>query len=272
MENRTAHILIFDGFADWEPASALAELRRTFGFSVQTVGGTRNVVTSMGGIRVLPDLSISEFQPQLTGILILPGGEVWMRGEIQDVTSLIKGTIEAGRPVAAICAATLSLAHAGLLDDRQHTSNGHTFIPKYVPKYRGQKLYQRGRAVTDGNVITANGLAPFAFAAEIFRKMAPDRENDIATYEALYSRGLLDDLQNGKPDWKKRLVSVEIKPDHLYSPQEVAAVLSVSYDTAARIMGRMTRVGNLAKPRANKRLLRIKGSDLRAYIQDKLEG
>ena len=45
MENRTAHILVFDGFADWEPASALAELRGTFGFSVQTVGVTKNVVT-----------------------------------------------------------------------------------------------------------------------------------------------------------------------------------------------------------------------------------
>jgi hypothetical protein len=58
----------------------------------------------------------------------------------------------------------------------------------------------------------------------------------------------------------------------MYSPHEVAAVLSVSYDTATRIMGRMKRVANLAKPRAKKRLLRIKGSDLRAYIQYKLEG
>lgn len=193
MKNRTAHILVFDGFADWEPASALAELRRTFEFAVQTVGFTRNVVTSMGGIRVLPDLPISEFQPHLTSILILPGGDAWMRGEIEEVAGLTKSLTEAGKPVAAICAATLSLAHAGLLDNRRHTSNGHSFIPKYVPNYQGQGLYQRVRAVTDGNVITANGLAPFAFAAEIFRKIAPDRENDIATYEALYSRGLLDD-------------------------------------------------------------------------------
>jgi hypothetical protein len=84
------------------------------------------------------------------------------------------------------------------------------------------------------------------------------------------------DLLNVPPkkrqEWKTREVSVEIKPDHLYSPQEFAAVLSVSYDTATRIMGRMKRVANLAKPRAKKRLLRIKGSDLRAYIQTKLEG
>src|SRR5262249_51023610 len=160
-----AYIFIFDGFADWEPASALAELRRTFGFSVQTVGLTRNAVTSMGGMKVLPDRPISEAQLDLANVLILPGGDAWMRGEIEEVTSFIKAFAEAGKPVAAICAATLSLAHAGLLDNHRHTSNGDGFIAKYVPKYRGQELYQRVRAVTDENVITANGLAPFAFAA-----------------------------------------------------------------------------------------------------------
>lgn len=192
MQKHTAYLFIFDGFADWEPASALAELRRTFEFSVQTVGLTRSVVTSMGGIKVLPDLAISEAEPERTNILILPGGDAWMRGEIEPVTAFIKALTEAGRPVAAICAATLSLAHAGLLNDHRHTSNGNGFIAKYVLSYRGQKLYQRMRAVTDGNVITANGLAPFAFAAAIFRSVAPGRENDIARYEALYSRGLLD--------------------------------------------------------------------------------
>lgn len=193
MDDRTAYVFIFDGFADWEPASALAELRRTFGFSVRTVGLTRNSVTSMGGLKVQPDLQISDARPELTDILILPGGDAWTRGEISDVTTFVRGIRNAGCPVAAICAATLSLAHAGLLDDHRHTSNGSRFIPEYVPKYNGHKLYQRLRAVSDGNVITANGLAPFAFAAEIFRAVAPDRASDIATYEALYSRGLLDD-------------------------------------------------------------------------------
>ena len=192
MKNRTAYVFIFDGFADWEPASALAELRRTFGFSVQTVGLKRNAVTSMGGMKVLPDRAISEAQLDPASVLILPGGDAWMRREIEEVTTFIRAFAETGRPVAAICAATLSLAHAGLLDNHQHTSNGSGFIAKHVPNYRGQELYRRVRAVTDGNVITANGLAPFAFAAEIFRSVAPDRENDIVTYETLYSRGLLD--------------------------------------------------------------------------------
>jgi len=71
--------------------------------------------------------------------------------------------------------------------------------------------------------------------------------------------------------WKKRRTTVEIKPDHLYSPREVAAVLSVSYDTGVRIMTRMKRSANFAAPRAKKRLLRVKGSDLRDYINGKLE-
>jgi len=47
-------------------------------------------------------------------------------------------------------------------------------------------------AVRDRGVITANGLAPFAFAAEIFRELAPEREQDITMYEKLYGRGVLD--------------------------------------------------------------------------------
>ena len=76
--------------------------------------------------------------------------------------------------------------------------------------------------------------------------------------------------RENKQSWKRRLGSVEIKSDHLYSPKEVAVVLSVSYDTAARIMSRMKRSANLAKPHAKKRLLRVRGSDLRDYIQGKL--
>jgi hypothetical protein len=77
-------------------------------------------------------------------------------------------------------------------------------------------------------------------------------------------------LHENARSWKKRLGSVEIKSDHLYSPKEVASVLSVSYDTAVRTMSRMKRSANLAKPHAKKRLLRVKGSDLRDYIQGKL--
>jgi putative intracellular protease/amidase len=189
----TAFVFIFDGFADWEPASAMAELRRTFGFSVKTFALASNPIVSMGGLKVTPDLHSKEIRPDSADILILPGGDRWTRGEIPEISGLVRAVHQAARPVAAICAATLALAHAGLLNHHRHTSNGDGFIAKYVPTYSGRDLYTKVLAVKDRNVITANGLAPFAFAAEIFRAVAPDRQDDIATYEALYSRGLLDD-------------------------------------------------------------------------------
>ena len=82
---------------------------------------------------------------------------------------------------------------------------------------------------------------------------------------------LLNMQVEAQQNWKKRRVDVELNPDYLYSPREVAAVLSVSYDTAVRVMQRMKRSANLASPRAKKRLLRVKGSDLRDYIQGTLE-
>ena len=188
----TAYVLVQSGYADWEPASALAELRRTFGFSVRTIGLTAGTVESMGGLKVTPDLALPAFAPESAEILILPGGESWTGGEVPEVSEAIRAMVSLSRPVAAICAATLALAHCGLLDDHLHTSNGKNFIGKYVPSYRGEEFYRASPSVRDRSIITANGLAPFAFAAEIFRALAPERERDIETYQKLYSRGLLD--------------------------------------------------------------------------------
>ena len=178
MAQPTAYVLLIDGYADWEAASALAELRRTFGFAVRTVGISRDHVLSMGGLRVAPDMALAQFRPASAEILILPGGDARMAGELPGLSALLAEMAASGRPIAAICAATLACAHAGLLDDRAHTSNGRGFIEKYVPQYRGQRLYRPHKAVAGGGVITANGLAPFAFAAEIFRTLAPDRADD----------------------------------------------------------------------------------------------
>lgn len=193
MATRTAYVFVFDGFADWEPASALAELRRTFGFVVKTFALATHPIVSMGGLKVMPELRLQEIRPDVADVLILPGGDMWMGGKVDEIAGLIKAVHSTACPIAAICAATLPLAYADLLNEHRHTSNGEGFIAKYVPTYRGRDLYAKAPSVRDRNVITANGLAPFAFAAEIFRAVAPDRAADIAIYEALYSRGLLDD-------------------------------------------------------------------------------
>jgi len=46
------HVLVFDGFADWEPAYALAELRRRGHYEVIAVGFDDETVTSMGCVSI----------------------------------------------------------------------------------------------------------------------------------------------------------------------------------------------------------------------------
>jgi len=120
-----------------------------------------------------------------------------------------------------------------------------------------------------GTMSLSNNEVPTLSNVSSRKNYAPDNPDLTKVGQEIYR--LLSAPPKKRQAWKKRMVNVEIKPDHMYSPTEVGAVLSVSYDTATRIMGRMRRIANLANPRAKKRLLRIKGSDLRAYIQDKLE-
>jgi putative intracellular protease/amidase len=170
--SQAVHVLVFDGFADWEPAHALAELRRWGKRSVVAVGFDPEPVTSMGGLRVVPDRALSDIHPSEMEILIVPGGDFWESAYPQaEVNRVLTELIAARVPIAAICAGTLAIARAGLLNDRRHTSNLPGYIAEHVPDYSGAALYEAVPAVNDHGVITASGLAPVDFAREIFKEL-----------------------------------------------------------------------------------------------------
>jgi putative intracellular protease/amidase len=70
---KAVYLLVFDGFADWEPAHAVAELRREGQYRVEIVATTREPVASMGGISVLPSRTVVEVDADDVAIFILPG-------------------------------------------------------------------------------------------------------------------------------------------------------------------------------------------------------
>lgn len=170
--SQAVHVLVFEGFADWEPAHALAELRRSGNRSVVAVGFDLEPVTSMGGLRVVPDRALDVIRPSEIEILILPGGDFWERSYPQaDLNQVLNDLVRKGVPIAAICAGTLAVARAGLLNDRRHTSNMPDYIGEHYPDYTGSSLYEAVPAVNDNGVITASGLAPVEFAREIFKQL-----------------------------------------------------------------------------------------------------
>jgi putative intracellular protease/amidase len=171
--DRAVYVIVFDGFADWEPAHALAELRRWGKRVVRSVGFTRDPVTSMGGLRVLPDLAITGIRTDDIELLIIPGGDMWQTGAYprEALESLIASLLERETPVAAICAGTLALARTGALNDRRHTSNMRPYLSTHVSEYSGTDHYVDVLAVRDRHVITASGLGSVDFAREIFAEL-----------------------------------------------------------------------------------------------------
>lgn len=164
----TVYFLVFDGFADWQAALALCEIRRPGDWQVQTVGFTSAPVVSMGGLRVQPDLPLAKVESERAALLIVPGGHLWQRGEGASSVALIRRLHEGGAPIAAIDSGVLALARAGLLDACRHTGNWPGQIAAQVPGYRGDDQYDSSvLAVSDGGVISASHLGSVEFAREV---------------------------------------------------------------------------------------------------------
>jgi putative intracellular protease/amidase len=197
--DKSVCVLVFDGMADWEAAYALAELRRWGKRRVVSVGFSREPVHTMGGLTVAPDIALEELDSRDVGLLILPGGDAWEGTDYprRDLETLLGRLIAAETPVAAICAGTLALARAGILNDRLHTSTLRTDLAHHAPEYRGQEHYRDAPAVVDGCVITASGLAPVDFARAIFAKLSVFSQSDEQLWFDMYN--MADCLPSVKP-------------------------------------------------------------------------
>jgi putative intracellular protease/amidase len=186
------HLLVFDGFADWEAAYAVAELCRSGGQRVTTVGYTGEPVVSMGGLCVLPDYELTELDTEMIRMLILPGGEAWERQPLDSsLEALLRHLLAHRVPIAAICAGTIALARIGALDERRHTSNGLAWLKDKVPGYAAEERYVDTLAVRDGGVITASGLGALEFAREIFAELGVFSPEDCATWYRIFKEGRL---------------------------------------------------------------------------------
>jgi len=189
---KAVYLLVVPGFADWEPAHAIAELRRHGGYRVEVVGLTLDPVESMGGVRVLPSRSVAGVDPTDVAVFVLPGGDRWETSPLEpELNALLHRLDTAGVPLAAICAATVAIARAGLLRGRRHTSNGRPYLAQQVPGYSSHAEYVDAPAVRDRGLITASGLADVEFATELFNELGVLSESDRAMWTDLFRSGRL---------------------------------------------------------------------------------
>ncbi|MCE5234378.1 MAG: DJ-1/PfpI family protein [Mizugakiibacter sp.] len=188
----TVYFLAFDGYADWEAALALCEIRRPGTFRVRIAAPSMRPVESMGGLRVQPDLTPAEIDAARAALLILPGGTAWERGLDGGATDAARRLHAAGAFVAGICAGALPLARAGLLDTRWHTGSLPGYLEGLVPAYAGAALYDASLlAIEDDRVITASSAGGVEFARAVIRALALYDEVDTAHWYALYKHAVL---------------------------------------------------------------------------------
>lgn len=176
--NRTVYLYVCDTMSDWEIGYVTAELNSGRYFKkglapvqIVTIGIEKTPITTMGGLKIMPERTVEECSIRNGDALMLPGGNTWTEAIHAPILNLAKRCLEEGIVVGAICGATFGLAQAGLLDSRGHTSNDLAYLKMVCPSYTGEANYKAESAVTDGTLITASGVAPLEFAVHVLQAL-----------------------------------------------------------------------------------------------------
>ena len=187
---RKIFIYLFNGFSDWEIAYLSPEIKKSSTFDLVYFSGNGKPVVSMGGLRVLPDMSLSEINIDDIDMLILPGGTAWGNEGNTEIEQLVRTLFDKKTTIAVICGATEYLAQQGLLNQIKHTSNNLGYLKMVAPEYLGDDNYIDSLAVTDKNIITAKGVAPIEFAREVFTAIKLYSDKDTEKWYQLFKNGI----------------------------------------------------------------------------------
>ncbi len=167
-----AHVYLAEGFEEIEMVS-IADILRRAGVEVQLVSLTENLaVTGAHAMTMQADLPFST-ATALADAIILPGGGAGTQNMIAStaLTTRLQTHLSAGKRIAAICAAPMALAHAGILKGRQACC----YPGCEGPLVENGATLSTFNVVTDGTVTTSRGPGTAAlFALELVRLLIGD--------------------------------------------------------------------------------------------------
>lgn len=141
-----------DGCEELEAVTIIDLLRRG-GIEVVTAGLKPGVVTASRGVQLVPDVTLDAVLGDDYDMVVLPGGMPGASNLRDDVRilDLLKRMAAAGKYTAAICAAPMVLAEAGILNGKQATS-----YPGFLDGLPGVAVSTEA-VVRDGKVLTSRG-------------------------------------------------------------------------------------------------------------------
>ena len=151
---KRALLILSEGFEEVEAVAPLDILRRAGVEAVAASLGPGLLVAGGRGIKVQADRLLDDCLGETFDMLILPGGPGVdrLRREAR-VLDLVRRAHADGVPIAAICAAPVILADAGVAASHVLTS----FPGRAAELAPRAKAYVEDRVVVDGRVITSRG-------------------------------------------------------------------------------------------------------------------
>jgi 4-methyl-5(b-hydroxyethyl)-thiazole monophosphate biosynthesis len=172
----TVLVILAEGFEEIE-ATAPIDLLRRAGAQVTTAALAEGIhVTGRCGITLHADTTLASVETRLFDCLLLPGGPGVknLRADAR-VKPLVLRHHEAGKWLAAICAAPTVLLDAGLLGGRRYTA--HFSVVAELPQTLALE-----RVVVDGRLITSRGAGTaLDFGLQVTEKLfSPEVAREIS--------------------------------------------------------------------------------------------
>lgn len=143
-----------EGFEEVEALTVVDILRRAK-YEVTTVSITGDLfVTSSHNVVIKADKKMTELESELPDVVFLPGGMpgTLNLGAHEGLKNIILNATEAGKIMAAVCAAPSVYGEMGLLKGRKATC-----YPGFEDKLLGAE-YQDEQVVVDGTFVTSQGM------------------------------------------------------------------------------------------------------------------
>ena len=190
-------LVLLNDYTDWEGAFLSTALHvgvvpgSEIKYEVCTTAPTLDAVRSIGGLRTLPDYSF-ENMPKDYAALVLIGGNRWNSSEAELVSTLVQETLDNGKIVGAICNGVSFLCSHGFLNNVKHTGNGLDQLKKWGgEKYTNEAGYVETQAVSDKNIVTANGVGHLEFTREMLLLLKANTTENIASWYDFYKNGFV---------------------------------------------------------------------------------
>lgn len=156
------------------------------------VAPTIEPVKSIGGFSMLPDYSF-DTMPDDYAALVLIGGFGWTTPIADRVVPVVTKAIASGKIVGAICNAASFMAKNGFLNSVRHTGNGIDQLKSWGSvNYTNPQGYEHKQAVTDKNIVTANGSATLEFARDLLLLLENDTPERIEMYYRFNKQGFCE--------------------------------------------------------------------------------